>query len=83
MCAIQRNVQTLGSSELPYKTFKMAMNEAVWSNKGMLSESVNVMLRNSDDWTELTHYILEDSEEENLETQKQKGKQKRQKLWYR
>ena len=61
----------------------MAMNEAVWSNKGMLSESVNVMLRNSDDWTELTHYILEDSEEENLETQKQKGKQKRQKLWYR
>ena len=61
----------------------MAMNEAVWSNKGMLSESVNVMpLRNSDDWTELTHYILEDIEEENLETQKQKGKQKRQKLWY-
>ena len=60
----------------------MAMNEAVWSNKGMLSESVNVMLRNSDDWTELTHYILEDSEEENLETQKQKGKQKCQKLWY-
>ena len=61
----------------------MAMNEAMWSNKGMLSQSVNVMLRNSDDWTELTHYILEDSEEENLETQKQKGKQKRQKLWYR
>ena len=61
----------------------MAMKEAVWSNKGMLSESVNVMLRNSDDWTELTHYILEDIEEENLETQKQKGKQKRQKLWYR
>ena len=60
----------------------MAMNEAVWSNKGMLSESVNVMLRNSDDWTELTHYILEDIEEENLETQKQKGKQKHQKLWY-
>ena len=60
----------------------MAMNEAVWSNKGMLSESVNVMLKNSDDWTELTHYILEDIEEENLETQKQKGKQKRQKLWY-
>ena len=61
----------------------MAMNEAMWSNKGMLSQSVNVMLRNSDDWTELTHYILEDIEEENLETQKQKGKQKRQKLWYR
>ena len=60
----------------------MAMNEAVWSNKGMLSESVNVMLRNSDDWTEFTHYILEDIEEENLETRKQKGKQKRQKLWY-
>ena len=61
----------------------MAMNEAMWSNKGMLSQSVNVMLRNSDDWTELTHYILEDIKEENLETQKQKGKQKRQKLWYR
>ena len=60
----------------------MAMNEAMWSNKGMLSQSVNVMLRNSDDWTELTHYILEDIEEENLETQKQKGKQKHQKLWY-
>ena len=59
------------------------MNEAVWSNKGMLSESVNVMRhRNSDDWTELTHYILEDIEEENLATQKQKEKQKRQKLWY-
>ena len=60
----------------------MAMNEAMWSNKGMLSQSVNVMLRNSDDWTELTHYILEDIEEENLATQKQKEKQKRQKLWY-
>ena len=60
----------------------MARNEAMWSNKGMLRESVNVMLRNSDDWTELTYYIVEDIEEENLETQKQKGQQKRQKLSY-
>ena len=58
----------------------MATNKAMWSNKGTLSESVNVMLRNSDDRMELTHYIPEDIEEENLETQKQKGKQKHQKL---
>ena len=43
----------------------MATNEATWSNKGTLSESVDVTLRNSDDRTE-----LEDTEEENLETLK-------------
>ena len=48
----------------------MATNEATWSNKGTLSESVDVTLRNSDDKTELTHHILEDIEEENLETLK-------------
>ena len=48
----------------------MATNEATWSNKGTLSESVDVTLRNSDDRTELTHHILEDIEEENLETLK-------------
>ena len=58
----------------------MATNKAMWSNKETLSESVNIMLRNSDDRMELTHYILEVIEEENLETQKQKGKQKDQKL---
>ena len=46
----------------------MAANEATWSHKGTLSESVDVTLRNSDDRTELTHHILEDIEEENLET---------------
>ena len=48
----------------------MATNEATWSNKGTLSESVVVTLRNSDDRTELTHRILEDIEEENLENEK-------------
>ena len=48
----------------------MAVNEATWSHKGTLSESVDVTLRNSDDRTELTHHILEDIEEENLETLK-------------
>ena len=48
----------------------MATNEATWSNKGTLSESVDVTLRNSDDRTELTHHILEDIEEGNLETLK-------------
>ena len=67
MRTIQRNVQTLGSSELRSKTSKMATNKATWSNKGTLSESVDVTLRNSDDRTELTHHILEDMEEENLE----------------
>ena len=70
MRAIQRNVQTLGSSELQSKTAKMATNEATWSNKGTLSESVDVRLRNSDDRMELTRHILEDIEEENLETLK-------------
>ena len=68
--AVQRNIQTLGSSELQSKTSKMAANEATWSHKGTLSESVDVTLRNSDDRTELTHHILEDIEEENLETLK-------------
>ena len=68
--AIQRNVQTLGSSEFQSKTFEMATNEATWSNEGTLSESVDVTLRNSDDRTELTHHILKDIEEENLETLK-------------
>ena len=48
----------------------MATNEATWSNKGTLSESVDVRLRNSDDRMELTRHILEDIEEENLETLK-------------
>ena len=48
----------------------MATNEATWSNKGTVSESVHVTLRNSDDKSELTHHILEDIEEENLETLK-------------
>ena len=48
----------------------MATNKATWSNKGTLSESVDITLRNSDDRTELTHHILEDIEEENLETLK-------------
>ena len=48
----------------------MATNEATWSNKGTLSESVDVTLRNSDDRTELTRHILTDIEEENLETLK-------------
>ena len=68
--AVQRNIQTLGSSELQSKTSKMPANEATWSHKGTLSESVDVTLRNSDDRTELTHHILEDIEEENLETLK-------------
>ena len=39
-------------------------------------QSVDVMLRNSDDRTELTHHILEDIKEENLETLKnEKGKE--------
>ena len=70
MRAVQRNIQTLGSSEVQSKTSKMAANEATWSHKGTLSESVDVTLRNSDDRTELTHHILEDIEEENLETLK-------------
>ena len=41
----------------------MATNEATWSNKRTLTESVDVTLRNSDDTTELTHHILEDIEE--------------------
>ena len=48
----------------------MATNEATWSDKRTLSESADVTLRNSDDRTELTHHILEDIEEENLETLK-------------
>ena len=48
----------------------MATNEATWSNKGTVSESVDVTLRNSDDKSELTHHILEDIEEEDLETLK-------------
>ena len=48
----------------------MATNEATWSNKRTLTESVDVTLRNSYDTTELTHHILEDIEEENLETLK-------------
>ena len=48
----------------------MATNEATWSNKGTVSESVDVTLRNSDDKSELTHHILEDIVEENLETLK-------------
>ena len=48
----------------------MATNEATWSDKGTLSESVDVTLRNSDDKSELTHRILEDIVEENLETLK-------------
>ena len=48
----------------------MATNEDKWSNKRTLTESVDVTLRNSDDTTELTNHILEDIEEENLETLK-------------
>ena len=48
----------------------MATNEATWSDKGTLSESVDVTLRESDDRTEFTHHILEDIKEENLETLK-------------
>ena len=48
----------------------MATNEATWSNKGTVSESVDVTLRNSDDKSELTNHILEDIVEENLETLK-------------
>ena len=50
----------------------MATNEATWSNKGTVSESVDVTVRNSNDRKELTHHILEDMEEENLETLKSK-----------
>ena len=54
----------------------MATNEATWSDKRTLSESADVTLRNSDDRTELIHHILEDIEEENLETLKnEKGKE--------
>ena len=42
----------------------------MWSDKGTLSESDDVTLRDSDDRTEFTHHILEDIEEENLETLK-------------
>ena len=45
----------------------MATNETTWSDKGALSESVNVTLRNGNDTTEFTHHILEDIEKENLE----------------
>ena len=48
----------------------MATNEATWSDKGTLSESVDVTHRESDDRTEFTHHILEDIEQENLETLK-------------
>ena len=48
----------------------MATNEATWSNKGTLSETVDVTLRNSDDRTELIHHILEDIDEETLESLK-------------
>ena len=51
----------------------MATNEATWSNKGTVSESVDVTVRNSNNRTELTHHILEDMEEENLETLKNKN----------
>ena len=47
----------------------MATNEATWSNKGTLSK-VLTSHRNSDDRTEVTHHILEDIKEENLETLK-------------
>ena len=62
----------------------MATNLATWSNKGTLSESADVTLRNSDDRTELTHHILEDNEEKNFETLKnEKGNESGQKLQYR
>ena len=62
----------------------MATNEATWSNKGTLSESADVTLRNSDDRTELIHHILEDNEEKNLESLKnEKGNESGQKLQYR
>ena len=81
--AIQRNVQRLGSSELQSKTSKMATNEATWSDKRTLSESADVTLRNSDDRTELIHHIVEDIEEENLETLKnEKGNESGQNLQY-
>ena len=71
MRAIQRNVQTLGSSEVQTKTSKMATNEVTCSNKGTLSESVDVTLKITDNKPELTsHHSLEDTEEENLETLK-------------
>ena len=83
MRAIQRNVQRLGSSELQSKPSKMATNEATWSNKGTVSEGVDVTLRYSDDKSELTHHILEDIEEENLETLKnEKGNESGQNLQY-
>ena len=47
----------------------MATNEATWWNKGTLSK-VLTSHRNSDDRTEVTHHILEDIKEENLETLK-------------
>ena len=74
--AIQRNVQMLGSSEVQTKTSKMATNEVTCSNKGTLSESVDVTLKITDNKPELTsHHSLEDTEEENLETlKKRKGK---------
>ena len=83
MRAVQHNVQTLGSSELQSKTSKMATNEATWSDKRTLSESADVTLRNSDDRTELIHHIVEDIEEENLETLKnEKGNESGQNLQY-
>ena len=54
----------------------MATNEATCSDKGTLSESVNVTLRESDDRTEFTHHILEDIEEENLENLKNEKEKK-------
>ena len=83
MRAIQRNVQRLGSSELQSKTSKMATNEVTWSDKRTLSESADVTLRNSDDRTELSHHIVGDIEEENLETLKnEKGNESGQNLQY-
>ena len=61
----------------------MATNEATWSDKRTLSESADVTFRNSDDRTELIHHIVEDIEEENLETLKnEKGNESGQNLQY-
>ena len=62
----------------------MATNEATWSDKRTLSESADVTLRNSEDRTELIDHIVEDIEEENLETLKnEKGNESGQNLQYR
>ena len=62
--AVQRNIQTLGSSELQSKTYPPK-----WQQTNT-KQSVDVTLRNSDDRTKVTHHILEDIKEENLETLK-------------